>query len=52
MILPWIVYRSEWQKNADAFVPASENILMEWELNYITNSKLAAKHRASDPPPT
>ncbi|HME86356.1 MAG TPA: hypothetical protein VKG91_17875 [Roseiarcus sp.] len=51
IILPWIVYRSEWRKNADAF-SAYEGILMEWELDYVTKAKLAAKHRASDPPPT
>ena len=51
MIIPWIVYRSEWQKNADAF-SAYEGILKEWELDHITKAKLAAEHRANDPPPT
>ena len=50
MIVPWIVYRFEWQKNADAFDFGSEGILMEWELDHVTKAKLAAKH-ASDPPP-
>ena len=49
--VPWIAYKFEWQKNADAFDPASitsDSILKEWELEYITNAKLAAKRRASD----
>ena len=52
MILPWIVYRSEWRKNADANLFVSEAILMEWELQYIANAKMAARRRANDPPPT
>jgi hypothetical protein len=43
VIVPWIAYRFEWQKNADAFGPASEGILKEWELDYITKAHLAAK---------
>jgi hypothetical protein len=52
MILPWVVYRSEWRKNADANLFASEAILMEWELDHVANAKLAAKHRSNDPPST
>jgi hypothetical protein len=51
LIIPWIVYHYEWQKSADTF-SAYEGILKEWELDHITNAKLAAKHRANDPPPT
>jgi hypothetical protein len=50
MILPWAVYRYEWRKNAEANHFASENILMEWELHHLAKAKLAAKHRANDPP--
>jgi hypothetical protein len=49
LIIPWIAYHSEWQKNADAF-SAYGGILKEWELDHITNSRIAAKHSSSDPP--
>lgn len=49
MILPWVVYRYDWRKNAEANHFSSENILMEWELHHLANAKLAAKHRANDP---
>jgi hypothetical protein len=52
MILPWVVYRSEWRKNADANLFVSEAILMEWELEHVANAKLAARRAAEDPPPT
>lgn len=52
IIFPWIVYRSEWRKNADEFAPGNENILKEWELDYITDARVAARRRANDPPPT
>jgi hypothetical protein len=52
IIFPWIVYRSEWRKNADEFAPGNENILKEWELDYITDARVAARGRANDPPPT
>ena len=51
MILPWVVYRSEWRKNADADRFASEAILEEWELEHIANTK-AAKRRTDGRPPT
>ena len=51
VIVPWIVYRFEWQKNADARGSTSESIVKEWELEYIVNAKLAAERRASDPLP-
>ena len=53
IVVPWIAYRFEWQKNADAFDPrsiTSDGILKEWELQYIINEKLAAKRRPSDRP--
>jgi hypothetical protein len=51
IVVPWIAYRFEWQKNADAFDPgSSEGILKQWELDYITNAHLAAKRAAGDPP--
>ena len=52
IILPWLAYRSEWRKNADANRFASENILMEWELHHLAKAKLAAKYGANDPLPT
>ena len=55
VVVPWIAYRLEWQKNADAFDPASitsDGILKEWELAHITNAKLAAMRRARDRPET
>jgi hypothetical protein len=52
MILPWVVYRSEWRKNADANLFVSEAILMEWELDHVAKAKLAARRVANDPPPT
>ena len=51
LILPWLVYRYEWQKNADAFGHGSEGIQREWELSHITNARMTAKHRG-DPPAT
>jgi hypothetical protein len=51
VVVPWIAYRFEWRKNADAFDPgSSEGILKQWELDYITNAHLAAKRAAGDPP--
>jgi hypothetical protein len=50
IILPWTGYRSELRKNADEFAPGNENILKEWELDYITHARVAARRRANDPP--
>jgi hypothetical protein len=50
VLVPWIAYRFEWQKNADAFdAGSSEGILKQWELDYISDAHLAAKRRG-DPP--
>jgi hypothetical protein len=46
LIVPWIAFR----RNADAFRHASEGILEEWELEYITKAHLGAKRGASNPP--
>ena len=43
LIVPWIAYPVRWRKNADVFAPASEGILKEWELDYVTKAALAAK---------
>jgi hypothetical protein len=50
LIVPWIAYRFEFQRNADAFGHTSEGVLEEWELDYITKAHLAAKQRFTDPP--
>jgi hypothetical protein len=47
LIVPWIAYRFESQKIV--FRYASEGILEEWELDYITKAHLAAKQRLNDP---
>jgi len=49
VIVPWIAYRFEQRKNAEAFGPASEGILKEWELEYIAKAYLDEKHRPDDP---
>lgn len=41
LIVPWFVYRREWQRNADEFLPRDgpnridESIKEEWELDYL-----------------
>jgi len=49
LIVPWIVYRFEWNKNAEAFRPRNteERIREEWELNYIVDQKTHAESDAS-----
>jgi hypothetical protein len=49
LIAPWIAYRFEWRGNADAFGPASEGILKEWELEYLAKAHFAEKHHPGDP---
>src|SRR5262249_52458743 len=52
LILPWFWYRIKWKRNAEEFMPsdrpwpADEEILKEWELDYIHNSRMAAREQA------
>ena len=43
LIFFWVYYPIKWRKNADAFVSASEELLQEWELEYIANKRLAER---------
>jgi hypothetical protein len=50
-VAPWFVYRHQWKKNAEEFLPSDdgapnvtdEAIRQEWELNYIANSRQAER---------
>jgi hypothetical protein len=47
LIAPWIVYRKEWQRNADELFPtqqgepsqSDENIRKEWELDFLARNR-------------
>jgi hypothetical protein len=47
LTVPWFIYRREWRKNADEFLPdievepnpSDEGIRYEWELTYIANRR-------------
>jgi hypothetical protein len=51
MVVPWLVYRYQWKKNAEEFLPkveprinvTDEEFRKEWELNHIVRNR-QAKH--------
>jgi hypothetical protein len=54
VIVPWAVYRREWNKNAEEFMPnyigegrdspANEALLREWEVNYVSRQNISARN--------
>jgi len=49
MVWPWIKYRYQWKKNAEAHVPSEgphptdEGIRQEWELTYLVHTRRAER---------
>jgi hypothetical protein len=55
LVLPWFVYRYEWNKNAEEFLPSDapygvteERIREEWELNYIVSRRVEQRRAEGD----
>jgi hypothetical protein len=58
LVLPWLFYRHQWNKNADEFMPlgdpsddapdnaTEERFREEWKLNYIVQNRQAERRRA------
>jgi hypothetical protein len=58
LVVPWFIYRYEWKKNAEEFLPSDrsdrpcgvtdEGIRREWELEYLTRNRLAERDASSN----
>jgi len=48
LIVGWVGYRWEWNKNANEFIPTDEELRYEWELQYIVRRKHQKLETVSD----